>query len=70
MSREEDPRAIARAIIGSGLYMVLGTADEAGNPWTSPVYYAYEGVARFLWVSRRRNAGTPGTSPCGPRSAS
>jgi uncharacterized protein YhbP (UPF0306 family) len=51
MSREEDPRAIARAIIGSGLYMVLGTADEAGNPWTSPVYYAHEGVARFLWVS-------------------
>jgi uncharacterized protein YhbP (UPF0306 family) len=31
--------------------MVLGTADEAGNPWTSPVYYAHDGVARFLWVS-------------------
>jgi hypothetical protein len=51
MSRDEDPRAVARAIIGSGLYMVLATADEAGNPWTSPVYYAHDGVARFLWVS-------------------
>jgi uncharacterized protein YhbP (UPF0306 family) len=47
----EDPGGVARAIIGSGLYMVLGTADEAGNPWTSPVYYAHDGAARFLWVS-------------------
>jgi uncharacterized protein YhbP (UPF0306 family) len=47
----EEPSKVAREIIGSGLYMVLGTADEAGNPWTSPVYYAHEGVARFLWVS-------------------
>lgn len=76
MSRDEDSSAIARAIIGSGLYMVLGTADEAGNPWTSPVYYAHDGVARFLWLSSperrhsrniavrsgrlRRRRGTPG----------
>jgi uncharacterized protein YhbP (UPF0306 family) len=47
----EEPSRVAREIIGSGLYMVLGTADEAGNPWTSPVYYAHDGVTRFLWVS-------------------
>jgi uncharacterized protein YhbP (UPF0306 family) len=52
MAREFDPGAMARAIIGSGLYMVLGTADEAGTPWTSPVYYAHDGVRRFIWVSR------------------
>lgn len=48
---DEDLGGVARAIIGSGLYMVLGTADEAGNPWTSPVYYAHDGMERFLWVS-------------------
>jgi uncharacterized protein YhbP (UPF0306 family) len=47
----EDPTKVAREIIGSGLYMVLGTADEAGDPWTSPVYYAHDGLDRFLWVS-------------------
>lgn len=31
--------------------MVLGTADEDGLPWTSPVYYAHEGYATFYWVS-------------------
>jgi uncharacterized protein YhbP (UPF0306 family) len=52
MTRDIDPGAIARAIIGSSLYMVLGTADAEGNPWTSPVYYAHDGYSRFLWVSR------------------
>ena len=31
--------------------MVLGTADAAGRPWVSPVYYAPAGYAEFLWVS-------------------
>ena len=52
MTSDTDTGAIARAIIGSGLYMVLGTADADGNPWTSPVYYAHDGYSRFLWVSR------------------
>jgi uncharacterized protein YhbP (UPF0306 family) len=52
MAGLEDPGKIARAIIGSGLYMVLGTADEQGTPWTSPVYYAHDGYSRLLWVSR------------------
>jgi uncharacterized protein YhbP (UPF0306 family) len=42
---------MARAIIDSNLYMTLGTADEEGRPWVSPVYYAPEGYARFYWVS-------------------
>ncbi|HET9965764.1 MAG TPA: pyridoxamine 5'-phosphate oxidase family protein [Rubrobacter sp.] len=41
----------ARTIIDSNFYMTLGTADERGRPWVSPVYYAHEGYANFYWVS-------------------
>ncbi|HEX2182443.1 MAG TPA: pyridoxamine 5'-phosphate oxidase family protein [Rubrobacteraceae bacterium] len=43
--------AIARTIIDSNLYMTLGTADEDGDPWVSPVYYASAGYSEFYWVS-------------------
>jgi hypothetical protein len=33
------------------MYMVLGTADESGQPWVSPVYYASSGYKEFYWVS-------------------
>ena len=46
-----DPAGAARAIIDASLYMVLGTADEAGRPWASPVYFASSGYAEFFWVS-------------------
>jgi nitroimidazol reductase NimA-like FMN-containing flavoprotein (pyridoxamine 5'-phosphate oxidase superfamily) len=42
---------VARAIIESNLYMTLGTADDAGGPWVSPVYYAPAGYGKFFWVS-------------------
>ena len=51
MDRKEDLEATARSIIESNLYMVLGTADESGQPWVSPVYYAAEGYADFYWIS-------------------
>lgn len=51
MDRRQDPGGIARAIIDSNLYMTLGTADETGRPWVSPVYFAPEGFERFYWVS-------------------
>jgi nitroimidazol reductase NimA-like FMN-containing flavoprotein (pyridoxamine 5'-phosphate oxidase superfamily) len=47
-----DPAATAKAIIDTNLYMVLGTADEAGHPWVSPVYYAPVDYREFVWVSR------------------
>ncbi len=31
--------------------MTLGTADEGGTPWVSPVWYAPDGYTEFLWVS-------------------
>jgi hypothetical protein len=42
---------VARAIIDGNRYMVLGTADEGGRPWVSPVYYAPSGYSELHWVS-------------------
>ena len=46
-----DLAAAAREIIDQSLYMVLGTADESGSPWVSPVYFAVSDYTDFLWVS-------------------
>ena len=48
----DDFAAAGRAIIDAELYMVLGTADETGAPWVSPVYFAHDGFRDFLWVSK------------------
>ena len=42
---------LARTIIDSNRYMVLGTADSDGHPWVSPVWFASEDYEHFLWVS-------------------
>ena len=49
--QEQSPGDIARTIIDTIVYMVLGTADEAGHPWTSPVYFASNGYKEFYWMS-------------------
>ena len=41
----------ARAVFAANRYMVLGTADEDGRPWTTPVWYAREGYEELYWVS-------------------
>ena len=51
MTHQQDLRAIARTIIDSNQYMTLGTADEAGQPWVSPVWYAAVEYREFFWVS-------------------
>ena len=51
MEHEQDLGAIARAIIDANLYMALGTADDDGRPWVSPVYYAAKGYTEFYWMS-------------------
>jgi nitroimidazol reductase NimA-like FMN-containing flavoprotein (pyridoxamine 5'-phosphate oxidase superfamily) len=48
----EDPAAHARALIDANLYMVLGTADQNGLPWATPVYYAPSEYREFFWVSK------------------
>jgi nitroimidazol reductase NimA-like FMN-containing flavoprotein (pyridoxamine 5'-phosphate oxidase superfamily) len=45
----------SRAVFAGNRYMVLGTADADGRPWTSPVWYAREGYEELYWVS------SPGT---------
>jgi len=51
MAKQDDLTTIARGIIDSNLYMVLGTAGEAGRPWVSPVYFAPEAYREFFWIS-------------------
>ena len=47
-----DPGEIARALIDSNRYVVLGTADAEGRPWVSPVWYAHRDYRELYWVSR------------------
>jgi hypothetical protein len=51
MGSQDDLAAIARGIVDANLYMVLGTADEDGRPWVSPVFYATADYTRFYWTS-------------------
>jgi len=46
-----DFRDMARSIIESNRYMVLGTADGAGVPWVTPVWFAQSDYRRFIWIS-------------------
>jgi pyridoxine/pyridoxamine 5'-phosphate oxidase len=47
----QDLAALARTIVGANRYMTLGTADEDGVPWVSPVWYAHVDHRKFFWVS-------------------
>jgi nitroimidazol reductase NimA-like FMN-containing flavoprotein (pyridoxamine 5'-phosphate oxidase superfamily) len=54
VTEQQDLGAVARAIIDSNHYMTLGTADESGLPWVSPVWYAPAEYRQFFWVSSPR----------------
>ena len=47
----EDPGVLAKEIINTNMYMVLGTADEAGHPWVTPVYFSCADYKEFYWIS-------------------
>ena len=49
---EAGPAGVARHIIDANQYLTLATADGAGNPWASPLWYAHEDYTSFFWVSR------------------
>ncbi|HEX5012979.1 MAG TPA: pyridoxamine 5'-phosphate oxidase family protein [Candidatus Limnocylindrales bacterium] len=51
MSTTDDPAATARRLLDSIMYMTLATADEAGRPWASPVWYAAASPTELIWVS-------------------
>ena len=50
-AKQPDLVAHARAIIDANLYLVLGTVDADGRPWTTPVYFAPAGDRTFHWLS-------------------
>ena len=47
----DDLDAVARAVFAGNRYMTLGTADEHGHPWVTPVWFAREGYDELFWVS-------------------
>jgi nitroimidazol reductase NimA-like FMN-containing flavoprotein (pyridoxamine 5'-phosphate oxidase superfamily) len=42
---------IARSVLDANSYVVLATADAAGVPWASPVWFAQEDYREIVWVS-------------------
>jgi nitroimidazol reductase NimA-like FMN-containing flavoprotein (pyridoxamine 5'-phosphate oxidase superfamily) len=42
---------LVRSIVDANFYMTLGTADEQGNAWASPVWYATDDYHEFVWLS-------------------
>jgi|SRR6478672_3147337 len=47
-----DTEAQAREILAANRYLVLATAGADGVPWVSPVWFASEDAATFLWASK------------------
>ncbi|MFF2371615.1 pyridoxamine 5'-phosphate oxidase family protein [Agromyces sp. NPDC058110] len=44
--------ASARRILDANAYLTLATADAAGRPWATPVWFAVRDLREFVWVSR------------------
>jgi hypothetical protein len=52
MTGAAEPASVARAIVDDNLYLTLATADAAGLPWPTPVYFAPASYRELVWVSR------------------
>ena len=50
MSQDELGNQV-KSVIDANRYMTLGTVDEAGQPWVSPVWFASDDYRNFHWVS-------------------
>jgi Pyridoxamine 5'-phosphate oxidase len=48
---QPDLASAARAIIDGNSYLTIATADRAGRPWASPLWYAHAGHQEFFWIS-------------------
>jgi hypothetical protein len=48
---QPDLATAARVIIDGNSYLTIATADRAGRPWASPLWYAHAGYREFFWVS-------------------
>jgi nitroimidazol reductase NimA-like FMN-containing flavoprotein (pyridoxamine 5'-phosphate oxidase superfamily) len=52
MPDQPDLAQIARSIVDDNRFMALGTADEDGVPWVSPVWFAPVSYRELLWASK------------------
>jgi pyridoxine/pyridoxamine 5'-phosphate oxidase len=43
---------VAEAIVAANRYMTIATADAAGRPWASPVWFATADGRELFWVSK------------------
>lgn len=43
----------AKEIIAENIYMTVSTASLDGEPWVSPVFFAYDEAYNFFWVSNK-----------------
>ena len=50
--RGESATDAARRVLDGITYMTLATADAAGRPWATPVWFAERDLREFIWVSR------------------
>jgi predicted pyridoxine 5'-phosphate oxidase superfamily flavin-nucleotide-binding protein len=51
MSEPADLQSVVKAIVDANQYLTLATADEDGQPWASPVWFASTDYREFFWVS-------------------
>lgn len=51
MPDQPAPEDLARHLINTTRYLVLGTVDPDGRPRVSPVYYAPDGYFDLYWIS-------------------
>ena len=47
-----DPTGLAHELVAANVYLTLATADAAGVPWASPVWFAARGLDEFVWASK------------------
>ena len=46
-----DLQDLVRRVLAANTYMVLGTADDRGRPWTAPVFFVADARGDLLWIS-------------------
>jgi nitroimidazol reductase NimA-like FMN-containing flavoprotein (pyridoxamine 5'-phosphate oxidase superfamily) len=46
------PELLARALLEQNSYLTLATANAAGVPWASPVWFAARDLGEFVWASK------------------
>ena len=42
---------MARRVLDTNRYMTLGTVDEQGDPWVTPVYFGFADHHALYWIS-------------------